>query len=232
MGLSEMVLIVVCVTVGSLLFSGMSLLCALNYNDKVKALKEQVNNLKKEMRENELRYLKESKQTIDECDADLEERDKLIEELKQELKQRDEALLQKCDEVLLQRRDEVLLQKLQMINALEAKVQSRDKEVEKLKQELKDRMHVCREEFKRKDGLIDSLKADVQSRDEEIKQLKQKTEEHEKAFRNVSEVVMTLEADVQSRDAEIQRLTQELKQRDEVVKAPPHKNKKSKKKGK
>uniref|UniRef100_UPI001ABA5435 hypothetical protein n=1 Tax=Bartonella taylorii TaxID=33046 RepID=UPI001ABA5435 len=138
MGLSEMVLIVVCVTLGSLLFSVMSLLCALSYSDKVKALKVQINNLKKEMRENELRYLKESKQTIDECDADLEKRDKLIEELKQELeerdeemkqltqelKQRDEALLQKCDEVLLQRRDEVLLQKLQMINALEAKVQS------------------------------------------------------------------------------------------------------------
>ncbi|WP_406604288.1 hypothetical protein [Bartonella gliris] len=67
-----------------------------------------------------------------------------------------------------------------------------------------------------------------------IEEMKQKTGEHDKAFRDVSEVVTTLEADVQSRDDEIERLKQESKQRDEAVKAPAHihKNKKSKKKGK
>ncbi|WP_375670505.1 hypothetical protein [Bartonella sp. PS7NMGDW] len=90
----------------------------------------------------------------------------------------------------------------------------------------------CDADIGKSEAEIKKLKQEIKERDEEIKQLKQKTEEHEKAFRNVSEVVMTLEADVQSRDAEIQRLTQKLKQRDEAVKAPPHKNKKSKKKGK
>ncbi|WP_375642635.1 MULTISPECIES: hypothetical protein [unclassified Bartonella] len=69
--------------VSVLLLSGVMFRIALHYRDQVKALKEQVNNLKKEMREKEFRYLKETKQTIDECDADLEERDKLIEALKQ-----------------------------------------------------------------------------------------------------------------------------------------------------
>ncbi|WP_317993847.1 MULTISPECIES: hypothetical protein [Bartonella] len=65
-----------------------------------------------------------------------------------------------------------------------------------------------------------------------IEEMKQKTGEYDKAFRDVSEVVTTLEADVQSRDDEIERLKQELKPRDEAVKAPPHKSKKSKKQGK
>ncbi|WP_375657283.1 hypothetical protein [Bartonella sp. CM120XJJH] len=156
--------------VSVLLLSGVMFRIALHYRDQVKALKEQVNNLKKEMRGNEFRYLKETKQTIDECDADLKERDKLIEALKQEIKERYEEM------------------------------EERDEE--------------------------------IKERDKLIKKFKQQTEEHEKAFRNVSEVVMTLKADVQSRDTEIQRLTQELKQRDEAVKAPSHKNKKSKKKGK
>ncbi|WP_273791730.1 hypothetical protein [Bartonella sp. CM31XJBT] len=90
----------------------------------------------------------------------------------------------------------------------------------------------CDADIGKSEAEIKKLKQEIKERDEEIKQLKQKTEEHEKAFRNVSEVVMTLEADVQSRDAEIQRLTQKLKSRDEAVKAPAHKNKKSKKKGK
>ncbi|WP_330168908.1 hypothetical protein [Bartonella grahamii] len=65
-----------------------------------------------------------------------------------------------------------------------------------------------------------------------IEEMKQKTGEYDKAFRDVSEVVTTLEADVKSRDDEIERLKQELKPRDEAVKAPPHKSKKSKKQGK
>ncbi|WP_375633773.1 hypothetical protein [Bartonella sp. MM97QHHN] len=56
------------------------------------------------------------------------------------------------------------------------------------------------------------MKQEIEERDdEEIKQLKQ---------------------EIKERDEKIQRLTQELKQRDEAVKAPLHKNKKSKKKGK
>ncbi|WP_246668544.1 hypothetical protein [Bartonella refiksaydamii] len=91
MSLNEILWIV---TFSVLLLGGVIFRFALHYRDQVKALKEQVNNLKKEMRENELRYLKESKQTIDECDADLKERDKIIEELKQELEERDEEMKQ------------------------------------------------------------------------------------------------------------------------------------------
>ncbi|WP_375633225.1 MULTISPECIES: hypothetical protein [unclassified Bartonella] len=65
----------------------------------------------------------------------------------------------------------------------------------------------------------------IKERDRAIKELQQRTEEHEKAFRDVSEVVMALKADVQSRDEEIERLRQELKQREGAVKTPPHKKK-------
>ncbi|WP_375682139.1 coiled-coil domain-containing protein [Bartonella sp. CE47NXGY] len=135
--------------VSVLLLSGVMFRIALHYRDQVKALKEQVQDIKKKMKENEFRYLKESKQTIDECDADLEERDKEIKQLKQEIEERDEEIKQ--------------------------------------------------------------LKQKIEERDEEIKQLKQ---------------------EIKERDEKIQRLTQELKPRDEAVKAPLHKNKKSKKKGK
>ncbi|WP_375633129.1 MULTISPECIES: hypothetical protein [unclassified Bartonella] len=149
--------------VSVLLLSGVMFRIALHYRDQVKALKEQVQDIKKKMKENEFRYLKESKQTIDECDADLEERDKEIKQLKQEIEERDEEI----------------------------------KQLKQKTEELKQSIDAYREEFTRKSEKIQALKADVQSRDEEI-----------------------------------QRLTQELKPRDEAVKAPLHKNKKSKKKGK
>ncbi|WP_375646101.1 hypothetical protein [Bartonella sp. CM87QHHN] len=80
--------------VSVLLLSGVMFRIALHYRDQVKALKEQVQDIKKKMKENEFRYLKESKQTIDECDADLEERDKEIKQLKQEIEERDEEIKQ------------------------------------------------------------------------------------------------------------------------------------------
>ncbi|WP_375618850.1 MULTISPECIES: hypothetical protein [unclassified Bartonella] len=60
-------------------------------------------------------------------------------------------------------------------------------------------------------NMIYECDADIGKSAAEIKQLKQEIEE---------------------RDEEIKQLKQELKPRDEAVKAPPHKNKKSKKKGK
>ncbi|WP_375707489.1 hypothetical protein [Bartonella sp. AA1HLJMS] len=78
--------------------------------------------------------------------------------------------------------------------------------------ELKQKIDEYEAAFKRKNEVIDALKAEVQLRDTEIEELKQKIEERD--------------------DEEIEELKQELKQRDEAVKAPAHKNKKSKKKGK
>ncbi|WP_375614241.1 hypothetical protein [Bartonella sp. AC151YNML] len=92
--------------VSVLLLSGVMFRIALHYRDQVKALKEQVQDLKKKMRENEFRYLKESKQTIDECDADLEERDEEIEELKAEVQSRDEEIERLTQE--LKQRDEAV----------------------------------------------------------------------------------------------------------------------------
>ncbi|WP_375626874.1 hypothetical protein [Bartonella sp. MU37NMGALS] len=102
--------------VSVLLLSGVMFRIALHYRNQVKALKEQVQDLKKEMRENEFRYLKESKQTIDQCDADLEELKQKIDAYREDFKRKSEK-----------------------IQALKADVQSRDEEVERLTQELKPR---------------------------------------------------------------------------------------------
>ncbi|WP_375607566.1 MULTISPECIES: hypothetical protein [unclassified Bartonella] len=157
--------------VSVLLLSGVMFRIALHYRDQVKALKEQVQDIKKKMRENEFRYLMESKQTIDECDADLEERDKAIKQLKQKTEEHEKA-------------------------------------------------------FRNVSEVVMTLEADVQSCDTEIDALKQKIDAYREDFTRKSEEIRALKADVQSRDTEIERLTQELNQRDEAVKEKSHKNKK------
>ncbi|SPU26469.1 Membrane-bound metallopeptidase [Candidatus Bartonella washoeensis] len=122
MSLNE-ILIAGFVVLGALLLYGVMFRVALHYRDKAQELKEQISNLKKEIREKDIRYLKESKQTIDECDADLKERDEMIEELKQKIDEYDGAFILKNE----------------MIEALKADVRSRDEEVERLTQELKQR---------------------------------------------------------------------------------------------
>ncbi|WP_375642681.1 hypothetical protein [Bartonella sp. CM100XJJH] len=114
------------------------------------------------------------------------------------------------------------------VKALKELIENLKFEIRVLKEECNGAMKIIGE----RNEDIRKYEAEIKERDKLIKKFKQQTEEHEKAFRNISEVVATLEADVQSRDEKIQRLTQELKPRDEAVKAPPHKNKKSKKKGK
>nr|WP_245256387.1 hypothetical protein [Bartonella washoeensis] len=74
--------------------------------------------------------------------------------------------------------------------------------------------------------------SDLKERDEMIEELKQKIDEYDGAFILKNEMIGALKADVRSRDEEVERLTQELKQRDEAVKTPSHKNKKTKKKSK
>ncbi|WP_375696108.1 hypothetical protein, partial [Bartonella sp. AC67GZZY] len=109
--------------VSVLLLSGVMFRIALYYRAQVKALKEQVQDINKKMKENEFRYLMESKQTIDECDADLEERDKEIKELKQKIDAYREDFKRKSEK----------------IRTLKEDVQSRDTEIKQLKQELKPR---------------------------------------------------------------------------------------------
>ncbi|WP_375631910.1 MULTISPECIES: hypothetical protein [unclassified Bartonella] len=103
----------------------------------------------------------------------------------------------------------------------DADIGKSEAEIKQLKQEIKER-----------DEEIKELKQEIEERDEEIEELKQKIDAYREDFKRKSETIEALKADVQSRDAEIQRLTQKLKPRDEAVNAPPHKNKKSKKKGK
>ncbi|WP_144755867.1 hypothetical protein [Bartonella saheliensis] len=115
--------IVVCALMGILLFSGVMFRFALHHREKSKQLAEQIekfqiqiSNLKEEIRAKEIKFLKETKQTIDECDADLKE------------------LNQKIDEY-----DDTFKRKNEIINSLTADIQSRDEEIEKLKDELKQR---------------------------------------------------------------------------------------------
>ncbi|WP_019224600.1 hypothetical protein [Bartonella rattimassiliensis] len=94
MGLIEVVLIVVCVTLGSLLFSGMSLLCALSYSEKVKVLKKQVHSLKQQIDEYE--KTSERNDVVTRIlGKEVKLRDTEIERLTQELKQRGESVKEK-----------------------------------------------------------------------------------------------------------------------------------------
>ncbi|WP_144755897.1 hypothetical protein [Bartonella saheliensis] len=119
MSSNEMIMIV-CALMGILLFSGVMFRFALHYREKSKQLVRQIaklqiqiSNLKEEIEEKEIKFLKETKQTIDECDADLKE------------------LNQKIDEY-----DDTFKRKNEIINSLTADVQSRGEEIERLKQEI------------------------------------------------------------------------------------------------
>ncbi|WP_019219078.1 hypothetical protein [Bartonella florencae] len=121
MSLNEMIALVVFVVFGVLLFSGLMFRVALHYRDKFKQLAGQIEklqvkitNFKEEMRAEEIKFSKEIKQTIDECDAN-------IKELNQKIDAYDEAFKWK---------DEV-------IDTLTAEIQLRDEKIEKLKDELK-----------------------------------------------------------------------------------------------
>ncbi|WP_375703910.1 hypothetical protein [Bartonella sp. AD13SXNS] len=163
MSLNEIILIVVCVVFGALLLCGVMFRIALYYRDQVKRLKEEVETLK----------LK-------------------IGHLTDELQNKQHE----CSREIQNGMDKSFLN---IKNASEIR-------------ELKQKIDEYEAAFKRKNEVIDALEADVQSRDTEIEELKQKIEERD--------------------DEEIEELKQEIKQRDEAVKAPLHKNKKSKKKGK
>ncbi|WP_208431517.1 MULTISPECIES: hypothetical protein [Bartonella] len=97
MGLGEVVLIVVCVTLGSLLFSAMTLLCALNYSEQIKRLKMQVQDLKESDKP-----IEKLKQEIGEYKAEFERKNKFMAALIVDVQSRDEEI-EKLTQQLKQR---------------------------------------------------------------------------------------------------------------------------------
>ncbi|WP_273757137.1 hypothetical protein [Bartonella sp. MM73XJBT] len=74
----EMIAIVVFVVFGALLFSGVMFRFALHYRDKFKQLAGQIEKfqvqiaeLEREIAEKDIKFLKKTKQSIDECDEDI-----------------------------------------------------------------------------------------------------------------------------------------------------------------
>ncbi|WP_039760368.1 hypothetical protein [Bartonella queenslandensis] len=129
MSSNEMIAIVVCVVFGVLLFSGVMFRFALYYRDQVKTLKKQVQDLQEENRKKEFKFLKESKQTIDECDDDLKKYEEQIKGLKQQIDEYEAAFKWKNE----------------IIDTLEAEYQLQDAEIERLTQELKRRGEAVKE---------------------------------------------------------------------------------------
>ncbi|WP_144755333.1 hypothetical protein [Bartonella saheliensis] len=219
-----------------LLINGVMFRFAWHYRDKSKQLVRQIaklqiqiSNIKEEVREKDIKFSREIKQTIDECGAKLKELNQKIDEYEEAFKRKNEIIsclkaevesryleIEKFKDELKQRDEKIKNLKQAHKEAIQKKdialhrrfkeVEARDAEIEKLKEELK---------------LNSKDEKEVQSRDEEIDELKRKLDAYDETFGKNIKSMYELIAEIAHRDKEIERLEDELKQRDASIQKPP-----------